>query len=152
MPVQLEAKGITESVTHLGQFAKRARDARPAMRKVRQIMEAGQRKNFQSSGAYIGETWAPLAPGTLARKARKGQDARILRASGALEASLSGGKGKRGGATKTGARAGTAVWYAIFTKGTKTGPFRRIIGINKRDQLKVSRTVEKFLLTGEIFP
>ena len=153
MPVVLHETGATQVAADLGHFAERARDARPAMRKVRSIMESGYKRNFETGGAYLGDSWAALAPGTLARKARKDQDNRVLRATGALEASLSGGRGRRGGATRTQARAGTSVWYAIFAQaGTKTAPRRRLVGMTKRDVLKSVRTIEKYILTGEIFP
>lgn len=151
--LEVDANGIVTVKTHLGDFAERAGDARPAMRKVREIMESAHRRNFQTSGSYLGDSWASLAPGTLARKARKGQDAGILRATGALEASLSGGRGKRGGATRTTARAGTSVWYAVFAEaGTKTAPRRRVTGMPSRDITKSVRTVEKFVMTGQLMP
>lgn len=152
MPLQVDADGVAQVKTHLGEFSDRAKDARPAMRKVRSIMEEGQRRNFETSGGYLGESWATLSPGTLARKARKGQDAKVLRATGALEASLTGGRGKRTGATKTMARVGTSVWYAVFAQsGTKTGPKRRVTGMTTRDITKSVRVIEKFVLTGEVF-
>jgi phage gpG-like protein len=159
MAVELE--GDDKVIHDLTKAAERAKDARPAMRKVRSIMEGANREQFESGGAYLGDSWAPLSPGTLARKARHGEDSRALRATGALEASLSGGKGRRGGATRSTARAGTSVWYAIFAQsGTKgsvnahnTGEIRRpIVGLSKRDRTKSIRVVEKFLQTGEIFP
>lgn len=157
--VALDIEGDAGVVSHLDAVAERTRDARPAMRKVRSIIEAGHRKQFETGGAYLGDSWEALAPGTLARKARKGQDSRILRASGALEASLTGGKGRRGGATRTTARAGTSVWYAVFAKsGTKhaghgaSSPVRTIVGLTTRDRLKSVRTIQKYILTGEIFP
>lgn len=155
----VDLEGDDRVLKDLAGAAARAKDARPAMRKVRAIMEGANRRQFETSGAYLGDSWAPLAPGTLARKARKGQDSRILRATGALEASLSGGKGRRGGATRSTARAGTSIWYAVFAKaGTKnaghgaSSPARPIVGLSKRDRTKAIRVVEKFLATGEVFP
>jgi phage gpG-like protein len=156
--LSLELKGDEAVIRTLTKAAERAKDARPAMRKVRELMEGANRKQFETSGAYLGDSWAPLAPGTLARKARKGQESQTLRATGALEASLSGGKGRRGGATRTTARAGTSIWYAIFAmSGTKkaghgaSAPARPIVGFAKRDRTKAIRVVEKWLTTGEVF-
>jgi len=154
----LELEGDEKVIHDLTKAAERAKDARPAMRKVREIMEAANRKVFETSGAYLGEPWAQLAPGTLARKARKHQDSRILRATEVLALSMSGGKGRRGGATRTTARAGTSVWYAVFTRGTKnaghgaSSPARPIVGFTKSDRRKSIRVVEKWLQTGEVFP
>jgi phage gpG-like protein len=155
---QIEAEGTTQVETHLKEFGSRATDARPAMRKVRTIMEQANRRNFETSGSYLGDSWAPLAPGTLAHRKRLGQRTAPLKATGALERSLSGGKGKRGGATKTMARAGTSVWYGVFAQaGTEkaghgaSAPQRRIVGMTKKDVLKGTRVIEKFLLTGQVF-
>jgi phage gpG-like protein len=150
--LKIEADGIARVATNLKEFGERASDAKPAMRKVRTVIEAGNRRNFETSGAYLGESWDQLAPGTLARKLRKGQSMAPLHATGALERSLSGGKGRRGGATKTMARAGTSVWYGIFAQsGTKTAPRRPITGFAARDVAKSLRIIEKFLMTGEVF-
>lgn len=155
---QIEAEGTTQVATHLKEFGSRATDARPAMRKVRSIMEEANRRNFETGGSYLDSSWAPPAPGTLARRQRLGQGTEPLKATGALERSLSGGKGKRGGATKTMARAGTGVWYGIFAQaGTeKAGnggsePQRRIVGMKTRDVTKATRVIEKFLMTGQVF-
>lgn len=150
--LKIEADGTAQVSTNLKHFGERASDAKPAMRKVRSIMEDSHRRNFETSGSYLGESWAPLSPGTLARKSRLGQENSPLRATGALERSLSGGKGKRGGATKTMARAGTSVWYGVFAQaGTKTAPQRRITGMTARDVAKSVRIIEKFVLTGQVF-
>jgi phage gpG-like protein len=156
--ILFDLDGDDAVIRHLTEAAKRAKDAKPAMQKVREILESANRRQFQTSGSYLGESWAPLSSNTLARKSRKGQDSRILRATGALEASLTGGKGRRTGATKTSARAGTSVWYAIFARtGTRnaghgaSAPARPIVGLSKKDRMKCIRVVEKFLTTGEVF-
>lgn len=155
---EIEAHGTETVASNLKEFGGRATDARPAMRKVRSIMEKGQRANFETSGSYLGEEWDQLSPGTLARRARLGQGTKPLVATGALERSLSGGRGKRGSATKTMARAGTSVWYGVFaqagTKGAGNGasaPKRRIVGMTQKDATKSIRVIEKFLMTGEVF-
>jgi phage gpG-like protein len=154
----IEAEGTETVASNLKDFGDRATDARPAMRKVRTIMEEGQRRNFETSGGYLGESWDELKPGTLARRAQKGQGTQPLVATGALERSLTGGKGRRGSATKTMARAGTSVWYGVFaqagTKGAGNGasaPKRRIVGLTQKDATKSIRVIEKFLMTGEVF-
>lgn len=152
MPLQLE--GDEQVLRDLRSAARRAKDARPAMRKVRTIMEGANRKQFETSGSYLGQAWAPLAPATLARKARKGQDARPMRATDVLEASLTGGKGRRGGATRSSARAGTSIWWAAVARagGRSSNRKRReIVGLTRIDRLKAIRVVEKFLQTGQVF-
>lgn len=63
-------------------------DGREAFRKVVRILERATRRQFASKGSYGGSPWAALKPETVARKRRLGQDARILRATGALFESL----------------------------------------------------------------
>lgn len=156
--VATEVIGEKEVAADLRAISERARDARPAMRKVRSLLEAANRKQFETSGAYLGESWAQLAPGTLARKARKNQNLGILRATDVLYRSLTGGKGRRTGATRTSARAGTSVWWAVFTRGTNnaghgaSSPPRPIVGLSPRDQRKAVMVVEKWLTTGQVFP
>jgi phage gpG-like protein len=158
MGVGIEADGVEQVSTNLKEFGDRATDAKPAMQKVRSIMEEGIARNFETSGSYLGEAWAPLAPGTLARKARLGQGSRILVATDAMGEALTGGRGRRGSATKTMARAGTNVWYSVFaqagTKGAGHGasaPKRRVVGLTQRDATKSIRIIEKFVMTGQVF-
>jgi phage gpG-like protein len=154
----IEADGTKQVSANLKDFGDRATDAKPAMQKVRSIMEGGIARNFETSGSYLGESWAPLAPGTLARKARLGQGSRILVATDTMGESLTGGRGKRGSATKTMARSGTGVWYSIFAQAGTSGaghgasaPKRRVVGMTQRDATKSIRIIEKFVMTGEVF-
>lgn len=156
--LDLELIGAEEVEADLRDLAERVTDARPAMRKVRDIMREGLKRNFETSGAYLGDSWQPLSPATLARKARKGRGAKALVAEGGLERALLGGKGKKSRATKTTAAAGISIWYSIFAqsgaKGNRKGeePARKIIGMTPRDWRKSERVVEKYLETGQVFP
>lgn len=149
MKVTFSVRGGEEVEAMLEDVAKRAKDARPATRKVRDLMMASNRKQFATGGSHLGTPWPANAPETAKRKARKGQAPRPNRATGALQASLSGGKGKRSGATKTGARAGTSLFYGRFAQaGTTKAPARPIVGLTTSDRRKAERIVLDYVVHG----
>ena len=153
MKLEAEVTGELKVAEELMEMAKRARDPRPAMRKARDIMITANRKQFETSGAYLGDPWPEDSEETLKRKRRKGQDTRPNRATGAMETALSGGRGRSTSATKTGARAGTKIFYARFAQvGTKNQPQRQVVGLHSRDRRKVLMVLDKFVRTGQIFP
>lgn len=145
MKVDFDVKGLRDVEVKLNGLEARARDPRPAMRVVRTQMQESNKQNFDSDGAHLGTSWAPNAPATLKRKGNK----RPNRDTGALEASLTGGKGKRSGATRTTARAGTSLFYAQFAQtGTKKAPRRAVVGLTVADQVKARETVLRYIATG----
>jgi len=147
--IDYSVKGVDLVHQRLEGVSDRAADARPAMRLVRDLMQDSNKKQFASGGSHLGTPWAPDAPSTLARKAGKGQDIRPNRATGALEASLTGGKGKRSSATKTSARAGTSLFYGRFAQtGTKRAPKRAIVGLGEADQRKAREIVLRYITHG----
>lgn len=153
MNLDVDIIGDKKVLTDLLGLSERAKDARPALRQVRDVMESGIKHQFASQGSYFGTPWAPLKPTTLAKKAQKGEDLRTLRATGALEASLSGGKGKRRGVTRTSARTGTSIFYGRFAQsGTKRQPARKIVGMSKADKLRAMEMLETYVIHGRVIP
>lgn len=155
MRVDTEVIGEEKVLLDLEKMIGRAKDARPATKKVKAIFIESNQKTFESEGSHIGAPWAPPAEATKERKSREGLDPRPLHGkTGDLRASLTGGKGKRTGATKTGARAGSSVWYGVFTRGTKasernTGtPARKIAGVTRTEQEKVLTTISTYVVHG----
>lgn len=159
MRLDVEIVGAREAVADLAAIGERARDPRPAMRQVKGILAEGVKKQYASRGGHLNTPWPANAPGTLARKARLGQSAETLTASGALGTALSGGKGKRHRATRSSVTIGTNIWYARFAQAGTTGagkhgqtraPERRIMGISKSDRAKALRDVERYILRGRL--
>ncbi len=158
MRVDTEVIGEEKVLLDLEQMIARAKDARPATKKVKQIFIDSNKKTFESEGGHIGASWAPLAEATKERKSREGLDPRPLHGkTGDLGASLTGGKGKRTGATKTGARAGSKVWYAgMVGRGTKadagshnTGiPARKLAGVTRSEEGEILTTVSDYIVHG----
>jgi hypothetical protein len=85
-----DRKGRPTAVQRLGKVERQARDFTPALRQIRKSFYAAERQQFASEG---GGEWRPDTPRTLARKAKRGQDARTMRASGALYRALALGQG-----------------------------------------------------------
>lgn len=150
--VSTEVTGDAKVLANIAEMTARAKDARPATRKVREIMVESEKKTFESEGSHIGKPWAPLAQATIDRKSRENLDPRPLHGkTGALEASLSGGKGKRTGATKATARAGSGIWYSVFARGTRSGePRRDLAGLSHEELQKVFVAVAEYVVQGKV--
>lgn len=157
MKLAIDVIGDTKVLGDIAEMRARAMDAKPATRKVRDLLLASNAKQFQSSGSGLGKPWAPLTPATLERKSREGLDLRPMHGkTGALKTSLEGGKGKRTGATKSTARAGSGVWYSIFARGTKgsiyshnTGEVtRKLIGFTTAECEEIMQIVSSYIVHG----
>jgi hypothetical protein len=85
-----DRKGRPTAVQRLGKVERQARDFTPALKQIRKSFRAVERQQFASEG---GGDWRPDTPRTLARKAKRGEDARTMRASGALYRALALGQG-----------------------------------------------------------
>jgi hypothetical protein len=86
---QHEKSHRATAVQRLGKIETQARDFTPALREIRKSFYAGERKIFNSGGP----DWRPDTPRTLARKAKRGEDPRVMRGSGALYRALALGQG-----------------------------------------------------------
>jgi hypothetical protein len=84
-----DRKGFPTAVKRLGKVERQARDFTPALREIRKSFRAAERQTF----ARRGRGWQPDTPKTLARKAKRGQDPRTMRASGELYRALGLGQG-----------------------------------------------------------
>lgn len=126
MKLEIDAIGEDVAATHLLETAIRAKDLRPAARKIRDVLTQGNARNFATHGAYFGSTWPALSPATLARK-RGGE---IGVRTGRLEASLKGGRGRSTSATKTQVKVGTKVPGANLFAGGQSGRRRTVLGFS----------------------
>jgi phage gpG-like protein len=115
-------------------------------------LEQLETEQFDSEGARGSGGWAPLAPATVAEKARRGLDPRILHATGRLRASLTarGGDAIRESHPDE-MRFGTDVPYAAFhQRGTARMPRRRGIELPATDRHMIFvQTIHRFLVTGQ---
>lgn len=128
---------------HLDDIARRARDMRPALNKILDLITEGERKQFATRGAFLGDTWEPLSARTLAAKARRGQPSTIMVASGKLLSSLTGGAGRRSRVSGTSLTFSTAVFYARFQQKR-----RQVVGMNRSQVDEAADLVRDYLITG----
>jgi phage gpG-like protein len=156
-----EIKVLNEDsiLTNIEKMRERAKEAKPATRKAKDLFVKWNKETFESEGSFIGKPWAPLTEATMQRKEREGINAKPMHGkTGDLETSLKGGKGKRTGATKSSARAGSGVFYARFARGTKgsanshnTGEVHRdLVGMPKDGPKEVLDLVSDWVLRGRL--
>jgi phage gpG-like protein len=171
--LQLEVKDDRRVAAQLQGMGDRARDARPAMKRVRDIMASGVVRAIESKGASIGAAWPELADATKERKKRQGLPAEPLVASGALLNSLRGGARRILRASRSSAVVGTRVAYARYHErgftetakqakhlakyfndagrvGRKGVPRRKLVGIAPHDRTKAVAIVQDYLVRGHV--
>jgi hypothetical protein len=90
--------GAQELADKVGRISGRLERPTAAEEQVGQVLSAHMARRFASDGDG---QWAPLLEETVSRKSAEGLDPRILRATGALEEALTGGKVSTGGTTLT---------------------------------------------------
>lgn len=148
--VDINVYGAGQSASAMRRIGARGADMRPAMSAIRELLIEGNRRQFETSGGFLGEPWERLAPGTVARKARMGQEATPMVATGALRESLEGGRGKRSRVTRSSVMVGTSLFYAIFhIKGTSKGvPARPPLGIADSERVAALELIHRFLTGG----
>lgn len=141
----VEVAGEDVAALHLDEMARRSLDLRPAFNEIRRELLAGNRRQFESRGAYFGSSWAPLAESTAARKG----STEPLVASGALRDSLIGGRGRKTSVDRSGVSVGTSVWYAHFAHtGTSSEPTRELVGIAPGEVESAKRTISRYVTEG----
>lgn len=123
-----------------------AQDMTPAFQEIHKQFLATERGIFASKGGKF--HWAPLTARYLARKAAKGQDLRVERATGALAAALTTGQGP-GAVTEIGPREavfGTSLRQAVFAHRGSGRRRRRLITVDRARRNKWTATIRQHLL------
>lgn len=151
MRLELDAFGDKQVAREILRFGDRATDARPAWNSIIGQLERLEAAQFDSEGARASGGWAPLAPATVAEKARRGLDRRILHATGALRASLTRHSDDAIRESHPNEmRFGTTVPYAVFHQRGRGVPQRRSVELTETDRHAIFvQTVQRFLVTGE---
>lgn len=137
--------GEDVAANHLLGVAARAQDLRPAARRIRDLLIRGDTEQFESHGAFQGSFWPPLADSTIARKEGGG----IGVETGALKASIEGGRGRKTSATKRQVLVGTRVFYARwFAGGKKDQPPRQLFGANQAQIVEANLILRRYITKG----
>lgn len=147
---EVHTTGAVEGARRLQAIGGRGADARPAWPLVFEQLSHDVEERFRTRG---GETkWQPLAPSTVASKARKNEDPRIMRASNALYTSLTIPRGKKSlrRKAKTQARHGTTLFYARFHQYGAGVPKRPVLDVSERLEKSIAETLELFVAKGQL--
>lgn len=156
MRLDIELAGDVQLRRELLRWSDAVSDASPAFRAIAQrgSGEAGvyslrgiERRQFDSQGEFASGGWAPLAPATVRLKARKGLSRRVLRATGALEASLVGpGPGHVEIVQPHQLVFGTSDRKARFHQsGTRRMPRRRVLELREQDRRNFVRILQRHM-------
>jgi phage gpG-like protein len=146
--VSFEIFGDKQVERELLRIAK-APDMRRIAPRLREYLVSAERSQFDSEGRTGSGGWAPLKPKTVASKAARGLDPRILRATERLRKSLT---------NRTSADQafeydsdsmffGTRVPYAGFHQtGTRRMPARKPVELSERNRRKVVKVVQAVIM------
>jgi hypothetical protein len=132
-------------IRRLGRIERSARDFSPALREIRKSFYAAERSQFATQGQG---DWRPDIPATLRRKARRGQDPRTMRASGALYRALALGQGP--GAidklTTDELTLGTSLVQGRVAQRSSGSRRRRVLVVTKRRRAKWLRIIRDHVI------
>lgn len=152
--LNLDVFGDQQISRELLRFAKRGTDMSPAFKIIADDFLDIEKRQFTSAGRYGSGGWRPLAPSTVAYKARRGLDPRILHATLRLRKSLT----QRSGPdvirkiSNDEMFVGTRVKYARHHQhGAPRAnlPQRRPVELPDRDRKNWMKILQRFLVEGE---
>lgn len=141
----VESKGVPEAVTDLRALAERGSDIRRVSEQVRSVYRRSNERRFDGSAG-----WAGLAESTRERKTREGLDSRPMRATGALYRALTEPRasGQVDEREPTEFRFGVSLYYAHFSRGTKTEPERDLIDLSVRERHEIDDLISTYVSKG----
>lgn len=125
----ITAKGIDEAADKLEGMGERATELRVIFDDLIRVLIEGEKVLWSRDGGGGRNKWQPNTKSTIASKIAKGLDTRPMRATGALEKSLTtfGAPGQiRRGGGKT-LEFGTSIWYAHFSQNPKNPRRKRVV-------------------------
>lgn len=143
MRISLDVQGTTVLSRELIGMGHRALDVSPAMRDVRDIVYASNKKQFDTEGAHGGHPWVPPGADWTARKADLGLDLRTEQATLALRRSLTGrARGSYSRSRRNGLDVGTTVPYVKYA-------IRRneLVVLTMAERREMTRVIQKFIVT-----
>jgi hypothetical protein len=147
--VSVEVFGDVVVERELLRFSRAAENMRPAGEEFMDYMRGVEREQFNTQGASGSGGWAPLKRATVAQKAKRGLDSRILRATDNLFESLTS-RGHPDHIEKISADE----WFfatrdkkaRFHQKGTRKMPARRVIELSERNRRDAVKIVQRHLM------
>jgi len=141
----VEVEGATRAAAHLAEMGARAADPRPAKPALDAIFSVDSRERFDREGPV----WAALDQESIDQKARAGLDTRILRATGALYASLTAAAGAETRDYRESFAFGTDIPYARFHQyGTVNMPVRRPVDLSVVARREMEEVISTYVAKG----
>lgn len=150
-----EVAGEKQVSRELLRFGSHASDARPVFHKLHEKFLRIETAQFRTEGGRSSGGWAPLKDSTIASKAAKGLDPRILHATLALSKSLTkmGDKNQVVLITDQFMVFGSNLEYLAPHQLGAPGsnlPRRRPLEFTKNDRVEIMRTIQKYIVTGKV--
>jgi hypothetical protein len=146
--VGIETTGIRAQVAVMKKLGIRGADIRPAYPEVETVYREQETQLFATQGHG---QWPALAASTVATKASKGLDPRMMHASSMLYRSLTQKKPRNRWrrARKTELRWGTKVFYALFHQEGHGVPVRKVIDIDNSGQRQITQILGRYITYGK---
>lgn len=140
--------GQVKSAHVLKSIGGRGADARPAWPAIFSLFTAYGEKRFTE----LGPGWPPLAEATKETKARKNQDPRLMRVTGALQKSLVADRARGGIRKKSRYQLtyGSKVFYARFHQAGKGVPKRVLVEVTPPLASDLTRALERYVVKGDL--
>ncbi len=126
-------------------------DLTPPLKVANLLLISATKQNFVNQSDPDGVPWTPLKkprgrPRDKRKSRRKGSD-QILRDTGVLMASVSGGAGSINDVTSKSLRYGTSVSYAGYQNfGTRTIPARRFLGLTPQLRQRINDAIRRYVI------
>jgi len=150
MRFTFEVEGVKQFDRAFDRLGFHVKDLRPVWPYVEREMEQIMQEQFKSEGSKgRGGKWKQLSAGYAKQKAKRWGTQPILRASGALEGSLTGKTGDSVRiATKEEYGFGTRLFYAAFHQtGTSKMPQREVFAFSDEQQRRLMKEMQKGLVS-----
>lgn len=153
MHIELSIYGDTLVSRKLDRVATDAVRARPAFRAIADDMRGYEQRLFDTQGSSGGAPWALDMPSTLASKAARGLDPRVLHATKALRRSLTNKSDPMHEEVATDAFLvfGSSVDYGHFhQRGTHKMPRRRSLQLTEPQRRAIVKRLQTYVMTGDV--
>lgn len=149
--LSIEAYGETLVRESLMRFAGSLEAPAHALEEVATLLRLDVEKQFDTEGGYASGGWKALSEGRVQQKAKLGLDPRILRATGALNESLTRKYHPEHIERLSGSSLtfGSTVFYGIFHQSSRPRtviPFRPPIAFTDADKREMLKTLQRSLL------
>jgi hypothetical protein len=148
----ITAKNLGPTAEHLEEIGERSTQLRPIFDDLIDALIGNERTLWSRNGGGGKKRWLPNTKSTIAHKIAAGLDPHPMRATGALERSLTQ-KGAEGQIAEGGGTTllfGTRIWYAQFSQNAKNPRRKRtILSLLPKTRKSVREIILNHIVHGE---